>query len=35
MTNYMTTIGEVAEIYDGPHATPEKIENGPYYLSSA
>jgi type I restriction enzyme S subunit len=29
----MTTIGEVAEIYDGPHATPEKIENGPYYLS--
>ncbi len=33
MTNYMTTIGEVAEIYDGPHATPEKIENGPYYLS--
>ena len=29
----MTTIGEVAEIYDGPHATPEKTENGPYYLS--
>ena len=29
----MTTIGDVAEIYDGPHATPEKTENGPYFLS--
>jgi type I restriction enzyme S subunit len=33
MTNYMTTIGEIAEIYDGPHATPEKTESGPYFLS--
>ncbi|MES2355540.1 MAG: restriction endonuclease subunit S [Pseudomonadota bacterium] len=29
----MTTIGEVAEIFDGPHATPEKTETGPYFLS--
>ncbi len=29
----MTTIGEIAEIYDGPHATPEKTESGPYFLS--
>ncbi|HFU3827990.1 TPA: restriction endonuclease subunit S [Streptococcus suis] len=27
------TIGEIAEIYDGPHATPKKIENGYYFLS--
>lgn len=33
MTDYMTTIGEISEIYDGPHQTPEKIENGPYFLS--
>lgn len=33
MTNSMTTIGEVADVFDGPHATPEKIENGPYFLS--
>ena len=33
MTNFMTTIGEVADVFDGPHATPEKIENGPYFLS--
>ncbi|MCX2782829.1 restriction endonuclease subunit S [Microbulbifer thermotolerans] len=29
----MTTIGDVAEIFDGPHATPQKIESGPYFLS--
>ncbi|MFH7326117.1 restriction endonuclease subunit S [Desulfurivibrio sp. C05AmB] len=28
-----TTIGEIAEIFDGPHATPKKIEEGPYFLS--
>ena len=33
MTNYSTTIGAIAEIYDGPHATPEKTEFGPYFLS--
>lgn len=25
-------IGEVCDIYDGPHATPTKIEKGPVYL---
>tara|TARA_R110002095_G_scaffold206065_1_gene189802 strand:+ start:2577 stop:3872 length:1296 start_codon:yes stop_codon:yes gene_type:complete len=27
------TIGEVAEVFDGPHATPKKIDEGPYFLS--
>ncbi|MFQ2905987.1 restriction endonuclease subunit S [Aeromonas allosaccharophila] len=31
--NQMTTIGSIAEIYDGPHATPKKLEQGPYFLS--
>lgn len=26
-------LGEIAEVYDGPHATPKKTENGPWYLS--
>lgn len=26
-------IGEVAEIFDGPHATPKKTETGPWFLS--
>lgn len=25
-------IGEVCEVFDGPHATPAKTENGPIYL---
>lgn len=29
----MTKIGDVAQVYDGPHATPKKIEHGPYFLS--
>src|SRR5438270_9011216 len=29
----MTTVGEVAEIFDGPHATPKKTEAGPWFLS--
>lgn len=33
MDKYMTTIGEIAEVYDGPHATPKKIKSGPYFLS--
>jgi type I restriction enzyme S subunit len=33
MADCITTIGEIAEIYDGPHATPKKIEKGPYFLS--
>lgn len=28
-----TTIGDVAEIFDGPHATPKKTETGPWFLS--
>ncbi len=28
-----TTIGEIALVYDGPHATPKKIESGPIFLS--
>jgi type I restriction enzyme S subunit len=28
-----TTIGAIAEIFDGPHATPKKIGEGPYFLS--
>jgi len=33
MSDFMTTIGRVAEVYDGPHATPKKIKQGPYFLS--
>ena len=28
----MIEIGEVCEVYDGPHATPKKIDDGPIYL---
>lgn len=31
--NDMTTIGEIAVVFDGPHATPKKIDAGPYFLS--
>ncbi|MES0491234.1 MAG: restriction endonuclease subunit S [Leptospirales bacterium] len=27
-----TTIGSIAEVYDGPHATPKKIQSGPIFL---
>ncbi len=30
---HMTTIKSIATIYDGPHATPTKLESGPYFLS--
>nr|WP_010131923.1 restriction endonuclease subunit S [Microbulbifer agarilyticus] len=33
MGSEWTTIGEIAEVFDGPHATPKKIEEGPYFLS--
>lgn len=33
MGNFMTTIGSIAEIFDGPHATPEKTDEGPFFLS--
>jgi type I restriction enzyme S subunit len=26
-------IGEIADVYDGPHATPAKTESGPWFLS--
>ncbi|MER5691153.1 restriction endonuclease subunit S [Streptomyces mirabilis] len=28
-----TTIGDVATVFDGPHATPKKTETGPWFLS--
>lgn len=28
-----TSIGELAVVFDGPHATPEKTDKGPYFLS--
>lgn len=32
-SNHQTTIKDVAVVFDGPHATPKKIESGPYFLS--
>lgn len=32
-SEWLSKIGDVADVYDGPHATPKKIENGPYFLS--
>ena len=28
-----TTLGEIASVFDGPHATPKKTVTGPWYLS--
>jgi restriction endonuclease S subunit len=28
-----TTLGKIAEVFDGPHATPKKTDSGPWYLS--
>lgn len=33
MDDFFTTIGQVADIFDGPHATPVKTDAGPYFLS--
>lgn len=33
MSNFITTIGKIAQVFDGPHATPEKTEFGPFFLS--
>jgi len=33
MADDWTTIGGIAEVFDGPHATPKKIDRGPYFLS--
>ena len=27
------TIGEIADVFDGPHATPKKVAQGPWFLS--
>jgi len=32
-SDYTTTISQIAEVYDGPHATPKKTDIGPYFLS--
>ena len=32
-SEYWTTIGTIAAVFDGPHATPKKIEEGPFFLS--
>lgn len=31
--NEVLSIGDIAEVFDGPHATPKKLETGPYFLS--
>ena len=31
--NYFVKISDVAAVFDGPHATPKKIDDGPYFLS--
>ena len=28
-----TTVGSISQVFDGPHATPKKIDEGPYFLS--
>ena len=28
-----TTVGEISEVFDGPHATPKKIDKGSIFLS--
>lgn len=33
MYSHMTTIGDIAQVFDGPHATPKKLHSGPYFLS--
>lgn len=33
MYNFMTTIGDIAQVFDGPHATPKKLDSGPSFLS--
>lgn len=30
-----TTIGELGQLFDGPHATPSRISEGPYFLNIA
>lgn len=33
MGSEWTTIGAISQVFDGPHATPKKIDEGPYFLS--
>jgi type I restriction enzyme S subunit len=28
-----SSVGKIADVFDGPHATPEKTESGPWFLS--
>ena len=32
-SNYLMKVRDIAEVFDGPHATPQKIDVGPYFLS--
>lgn len=32
-SKYLMKIRDIAEVFDGPHATPKKIDVGPYFLS--
>jgi len=32
-SDFFSKIGDIAVVFDGPHATPKKIEKGPYFLS--
>jgi len=32
-SNFFMKIGDISEVFDGPHATPKKIDVGPYFLS--
>lgn len=32
-SDFYLKIGDIAQVFDGPHATPKKIESGPYFLS--
>lgn len=33
MTDSLTKLDDICTIFDGPHATPKKIDQGPYFLS--
>jgi type I restriction enzyme S subunit len=32
-TSDLHTVGDVTQVFDGPHATPEKVSEGPWFLS--
>jgi type I restriction enzyme S subunit len=33
MGNFQLTVGDISDIFDGPHATPTKTHAGPFFLS--